>query len=572
MTDDGTRVEWRDWGQAAFDEADAAGKPVLLALTATWCDGCHEMDAETYADPRIAANVNDGFVPIRVDVDRHPRVRERYNMGGFPSTVFTTPAGEVITGAGYLDPDHFRDILDRVREVWDAKGASAGRVPRALGDEPTPAGEVTPQIEEYVAGQLDRQFDEEFAGWGTDAKFPLPRTVEFALKRDREQALRTLDAIRDHLHDEVAGGFFRYADSRSWGGIHYEKLADLNASLLRTFAHAYCYTGEDAYRDPAARTVRYLTDDLWSGVAVGGSEGPGEGREYYGADAEGRAGMRSPRKDLTAYAGGNALAADALLTYHAYTDDDRAREYAVRILRYLREELIVDGVVTHFRASSGGAARSGSGSDADPGPTGESGLLEDHARVVAAFVRARQVLGTDAVSGPLATARSVADHAVETLHDAGSFRDGPADGVGLLDRPLRPLDGNVEMAAALSDLSAVAGAERYRAVAEETVGAFAGAADRMGAQVAGYGSVAARCCREPLVIAVAEPAGSDLHRAALRVADHEKVVVPAAEAADVAETAVPTDVTTGTAYVVRGDEVSSATTPDELMTQVSTLV
>jgi hypothetical protein len=569
MTDDGTRVEWRDWGQPAFDEAREAGKPVLLALTATWCAGCHEMDAETYADPRIAANVNDGFVPVRADVDRQPRVRERYNMGGFPSTVFTTPAGEVITGAGYLDPESFRGVLDRVREVWDAKGTSAGRVPRALGDEPTPAGEVTPDIEEYVAGQLDRQFDEQFAGWGTDAKFPLPETVEFALKRDRERALRTLDAIRDHLHDSVAGGFFRYADSRSWGGIHYEKVGDLNAALVRTFANAYCYTGEDAYREPAARTVQYLTDDLWSGVAVGGSEGPGEGRAYYGADAADRAGMRSPRKDLTAYAGANALAADALLTYHAYTDDDRAREYAVRILRFLRAELIADGVVTRYRAATTGEATDGQGD------AGESGLLEDQARVVAAFVRARQVLGTEPVADPLDTARSVAEHAVGTLHEAGSFRDGPAEGPGLLDRPLRPLDGNVEMAAALLDLAVLTGESEYRGVAEETVGAFAGAADRMGAQVAGYGSVAARCCREPLVVAVADAAGSDLHRAALRVADHEKVVVPAAESADVAglvSARVDGPVPTGTAYVLGGDEVWTATTPDELMTQVATRV
>jgi hypothetical protein len=565
MTDDGTRVEWRDWGQSAFDEASEAGKPVLLALTATWCDGCHEMDAETYADPRIAANVNDGFVPVRVDVDRHPRVRERYNMGGFPSTVFTTPTGEVITGAGYLDPESFRGILDRVREVWDAKGTDAGRVPRALGDDPTPAGEVTSDIEEYVAGQLDRQFDEQFAGWGTDAKFPLPRTVEFALKRDREQALRTLDAIRDHLHDAVAGGFFRYADSRSWGGIHYEKVADANAALLRTFAHAYCYTGEDAYREPAARTVGYLTDDLWSGVAVGGSEGPGEGRDYYGADAEERAEMRSPRKDLTAYAGTNALAADALLTYHAYTDDHRARDYAVRILEFLRDELVDDGVVAHVREDGSAAAAE----------SVESGLLEDQARVVSAFVRARQVLGRETISDPLATAGSVADYAVETLHDAGSFRDGPATGAGLLDRPLRPLDGNVEMAEALLDLSAVTGTERYREVAEETVGAFAGAADRMGAQVAGYGSVAARCCREPLVIVVADDAGSDLHRAALRVADHETVVVPEADAADVSglvSVSIEAGLSPGTAYVFGGETVRSAATPDELMSEVAAQV
>ena len=79
-----TKVEWREWGPEAFAAAGRAGKPVLLALRASWCEECHEMDRTTYAEPRIAANVNDGFVPVRVDVDRHPRVRDRYNMGGSP--------------------------------------------------------------------------------------------------------------------------------------------------------------------------------------------------------------------------------------------------------------------------------------------------------------------------------------------------------------------------------------------------------------------------------------------------------------------------------------------------------
>ena len=77
-----TRVEWRQWGQDAFDEARRRSVPVLLSLSTTWCVDCHEMDATTYADPNVAANVNDRYVPIRVDADRHPRVRERYAAGG----------------------------------------------------------------------------------------------------------------------------------------------------------------------------------------------------------------------------------------------------------------------------------------------------------------------------------------------------------------------------------------------------------------------------------------------------------------------------------------------------------
>jgi len=529
---EGTRVEWRDWGEDAFDEARRRSVPVLLALTATWCGDCHEMDTRTYGEPRIAANLNDGFVPVRVDVDRHPRVRERYNVGGFPSTVFCTPDGDRIAGAGFLGPDGMRQVIDRVRERWDASGVDAGRIPRALAGDPTPAGEVTDRIEEHLAGQLEAQFDDEFGGWGDAPKFPLPRTIEFALKRDRARARQTLDAVTRGLFDEEAGGFYRYARTRDWRDPDRAKLLADNAALVRAFAHAYCYTGEDAYRRPAERTVEYLIDALWNGSAFGGSQGPDDGET-------------GPRTDLTAYADSNAIAVDALLVLAAYTDADQPREYARHTLSALRDDFVdADGRVRHW-----------TGDDAP------SLLLDDAARTVAAGTRAAQVLGDD---DSLTMARRVADRTIESLFDAdtadGSFRDGPASGPGLLDRPLRPLDSNVAMADALLDLAVLTGESRYREVARETVAAFAGAWDRFGVQVASYGAVAARLRRDQLVIAVGTDVGSDLHRAALRVADHETVVRPGA-----------TEPNPGTAVVAAGDRSRVVSTPADLADAVAAL-
>ncbi|TKX78874.1 thioredoxin domain-containing protein [Halorubrum sp. SD626R] len=548
MTDE-THVEWRDWGSEAFAEADDRDRPVLLSLSATWCEGCHEMDAVTYAEPRIAANVNEGFVPVRVDVDRHPRVRERYNMGGFPTTAFLTPDGELLTGAGYLDVDGMRQVLESVRQMWSEKGRGAGRVPRALDADLPPRGDLTDAVESHLAGQLEVKYDEEHAGWGTDAKFPLPRTVEFALKRDRDRALRTLDAVRDHLADEVAGGFFRFAGTRDWGDVAYEKPLDTNAAVTRAFANAYLYTGDEAYLDPALDAVSFLTDDLWTGYGVGGSLGPGLGRAYYAAPAEDRADLDSPRRDLTVFAGGNALAADALLAVAAYTDDDRAREYASRILDGLERDLIDadSGEVTRYRGSD---------------EVGESDLLDDAAHVVSAYTRAAGVLGEGA-----AVARAVADRAIDRLHVDGSFVDGPRSGAGLLDRPFRPLDGNVEMATALSDLAVLTGEERYRAVARETAESFAGATERLGVQVAGYGSLVGRLLRGTTAIAVGDEPGSDLHRAAWRVADHEKVVAPNAH---LDGSPAPETVPEGSAVVFAGDAVSEpAESPDALLERVA---
>ena len=566
MTDDRTHVEWREWGPAPFEEARAADRPVLLALTATWCDSCHEMDAETYAEPRIAANVNDGFVPVRVDVDRRPRVRERYNMGGFPSTVFCTPSGKVITGATYLGPDGMRQVLDSVRDVWADRGEDAGRIPRALAGNPTPAGAIDERIEAHLAGQLDEKWDPRFAGWGDGAKFPLPRTIEFALKRAREQATETLGVVSESLYDHDAGGFYRYAEGRDWTDPHREKVLDANAALIRAFADGHLHTGDETLLEPAYGTRDFLVDRLWNGTAFGGSVAPDDDSNGDGDDDG-----FGPRRDLTAFAGGNALTADAFLTLAGYTDDETSREYAERVLDALAADFVDDdGVVSHFDPAAG----TDESADESDGAVPEL-LLEDQARAVAAFTRARQVLGPDALAtedGPLELARRIADVAIEELQESdGAFRDGPDVDVGLLDEPLRPLDGGVEMADALLDLAALLDqtadsddetgqGDRYADAAHDAVAAFAGAWDRIGVQVAGYGAVTARLVRPDLVIGVGDAAGADLHRAALRVADHEAVVVPDAPA-----------VSAGTATVRRGAETREATTPEELMRAVSAL-
>ena len=508
--DNATKVEWRDWGADAFAEAEQTGKPILLSLVTEWSGDCKAMDASTYSEPRVAANINDGFVPIRVDADRRPHIRERYNMGGFPSTVFLTPEGSVLTGATFLAVDGFRNILDSVRQTWDGKGEAAGSVPRALRDAAPTGGEVTPRIEEHMVEQLLAAYDDEFGGWGSDVKFPLPRTIEFALVRARDQATRTLDAVQTHLLDTYDGGFYRYAANRNWGSAVREKLTDENAALVRAFSHGYRYTGNENYRDAAAQTIEYLTTDCWTGDAFASSQGGDP--EYYTLEPTDREEADAPPIDDTVFADRNGLAIDGLLTFAAYTDDERALRYAERTREHVVETLVEDGAVSHYA------------SEAAP-----TGLLVDQARLLAGLTSSWQVQGEP---GP---ARAVADWTLEHLQaESGAFVDGPTEGAGLLDRPLYPLDTTVELADELLTLSLLTGDEDYREAAERAVAAFGAAAERMGVEVAHFASTAARLL-EPQAIEVGTPAGSDLHRAALRLADHETVVVP--DAAEIGSTA-----------------------------------
>ena len=528
-----TAVEWRPFSAETFEAAEREGRPILLSLTATWCLQCHEMDREVYADPDVADRSERDFLPVRADVDRRPRVRDRYNVGGFPSTVFLTPSGEVLTGATALGADAFDDVIARVRDVWAERGAEAGRVPRAVRS-PPPAGDLE-GTERLVAEQVRTSFDPDHGGWGGGPKFPLPRTIEFALKRDPELATRTLDPIRQHLLDTYDGGFFRYADGRDWSDPHREKLADENGALCRAFSNAYLVTGDEAYRETAAGVVGFLPSTLWTGEAVAGSQAPAA-EAYYRRSPSEREAAEVPPVDPTVFADRNAVAADGLLAYHAYTDDEPARRYAERILDALGGLVDDDGAVAHHDA-----------------PDAPVGLLVDQASVARAFAAAAQVLDRSHET----TAAAVADHAVGTLRTGEGFADGPRSGPGLLSRPLYSVDGAAAIADALVDVWALTGEERYRDAAREALSAFGGARERFGPQVAAYATAVSRLSG-PLRIEVAAPAGSTLHRAALRVADHEKVVLPDA-----------TDPPAGSAVaILDGSRTDPAETPDGLVGQL----
>ena len=124
-------IGWRDWGEKAFQEAQVADKPILLAISAVWCHWCHVMDETSYSDPEVIRTINERYVPIRVDNDERPDVNRRYNMGGWPTTAFLTPDGEIVHGGTYIPPDAMRSYVAQV-EPLRVEPASCGFLARRI--------------------------------------------------------------------------------------------------------------------------------------------------------------------------------------------------------------------------------------------------------------------------------------------------------------------------------------------------------------------------------------------------------------------------------------------------------
>ena len=126
-------------------------------------------------------------------------------------------------------------------------------------------------ILDLATANLAQSFDPVHGGWGGAPKFPAPMTIEHLLRRfvragDVEaltMARRTLDAMAaGGIHDQLGGGFARYATDAVWLVPHFEKMLYDNALLARAYLHAWQVTAEPRYRQVVEDTLDYLLREM----------------------------------------------------------------------------------------------------------------------------------------------------------------------------------------------------------------------------------------------------------------------------------------------------------------------
>ena len=596
-------IRWRPWGEPAFAEARRLGRPVLLSLSAVWCHWCHVMDETSYSDPRVIAAVNEHFVPVRVDNDRHPDVNRRYNMGGWPTTAFLAPSGDVLTGSTYLPPEQLLESLARVKAFFDANtakiaalegecaadgdGAAHARLTGkplsralalvALEGDPDVPGDIPAE----VALQVVRAFDPLCGGLGAEPKFPQPDVFGFMLAygmlrgagdpdhvpeggsallrpaRVHEVVRATLTAMAEGgLYDAVEGGFFRYATQRDWTVPHYEKMLEDNARLACLYLEASLFAVDHDLGDPglyrrtAEGTVDYLLATLWRDEAetFGGSQDADE--EYYLLGTEDRKKLPTPFVDPTVYVDWNALAARALLRGAPVLGRPELTDRALRLLDRLFKDARRGDAMAHYLH-----------------PDGEIGdgapLLGDQVAVVAAALDAYEVT-TD--RRWLRRAKSLARWACESLRQPdGRLLDrlaAPGQSAGLLSHPVPALDENAAMAEVLLRLESYTGEARLRERALELLAAWASHHEQYGVQASSYAQALLRYLERPDKIIVVgrrdDPDARRLHAAALAAAAPLRTVQwldpeDSADAEHLREAALPANGSTAAAaYVCRG--------------------
>ena len=105
-------VPWRgDW-ESAKTEAVKLHRPLFVYFTAAWCPPCQEMKKTTWADKTVKTAL-EKFVPVKVDVEAHPEIAEKFGVNAMPTYVILSEQGEVLRHrSGMLMPEEMLRWLE----------------------------------------------------------------------------------------------------------------------------------------------------------------------------------------------------------------------------------------------------------------------------------------------------------------------------------------------------------------------------------------------------------------------------------------------------------------------------
>ena len=513
-------LAWEPWSDAAFAQARAEHKFVLLDLEAVWCHWCHVMDDLTYKDPIVIKLLRERYVLVKVDQDSRPDIANRYQDYGWPATVvFAADGSEIVKRQGYIPPRPMSSLL------------------QAIIDDPSPGPSVekeavfhaaansafAPALLTRIQSQYDKQYDKPVAGWGFGHKYLDSDGVELALRLAASGDVRYAKRVIDTLHaatallDPVWGGMYQYSVGGHWSEPHFEKLISIQAVALRSYSLDYART-QNLEDLRAAQSVHgYVAKFLMSREAgvfyVSQDADLHDGEEnaaYFKLGDKGRRALGIPRVDKHVYARENGWMIAALCDYYAATGDVAALEEAKRAAGWIQvHRWIAGGGFRHDDRDAGGP------------------YLADTLAMGRAFLALYNVTGERAdLKAAEAAAQFIAAHFVPMSAGTGFVTSRvPTDAAY---RPHPDRDENIGLVRLTTMLAFATGDARYHATAVEAMRYLA--ADAVALQPMSAGILLANqdFNEAPLHVTVlggdADGGVAALHTAALRaIASHELI-------------------------------------------------
>jgi uncharacterized protein YyaL (SSP411 family) len=285
-------VDWYPWGAEAIEASRTQNKPIFLSVGYSTCYWCHVMERQSFENEAIAAEMNDKFICIKVDREERPDVDQLYmtavqiltRQGGWPMSVFLTPALKPFFGGTYFPPDDghgrpgFPRVLNSISAAYHTKRdqveRSADEIVRMLQKVAEPRQPREPlQVDmTWVESLIERstaEYEQCYGGFGGAPKFPRQTLLEMLLAYTgmpgatedaegiRAQVLYTLDYMAEGgIRDQLGGAFHRYSTDEKWLVPHFEIMLYDNAMLAVVYVEAWRQTKNPNY----AKVARGICD------------------------------------------------------------------------------------------------------------------------------------------------------------------------------------------------------------------------------------------------------------------------------------------------------------------------
>ncbi len=107
-------VRWYSDYSAARKHAAETGLPLLLDFGTESCFYCKKLDATTFRDPKVVARLAAGFVAVKIDADKHPRLVAALQIESYPTLVVASADGRVVgRHDGYADAAELLALLSK---------------------------------------------------------------------------------------------------------------------------------------------------------------------------------------------------------------------------------------------------------------------------------------------------------------------------------------------------------------------------------------------------------------------------------------------------------------------------
>jgi len=88
---------------------------VFIDFCTPWCGACKRLDEDTWTNGKVIEGLKRSTIPLKLDADKAPIIRDKYKVNAYPTLLFLNPDGSVRARVvGYQIPTRFIETLQGV--------------------------------------------------------------------------------------------------------------------------------------------------------------------------------------------------------------------------------------------------------------------------------------------------------------------------------------------------------------------------------------------------------------------------------------------------------------------------